>query len=466
MLHTRKMVILTSYFSGETYGLLGPQIAATIIEEETPYECIVLAVAREDDKGGLTRALADYFGSQRPVVGFSTLSGRMDLFDLARELRENGAVTILAGPQADTDFLGEKGWRSHPHRFPGLSQHFSFALHGPAEQIIPYLNGVETLIEQPGFIQLAENGTVFQNPKKPWDGTFLTKVRWGNLFRLKEGTLTAHPVSTAQVLQHLGCPHASRPDSVKIPYPSFMRGGEGRSVTLHLKGCSFCDVAIDKGFHGGLGMETVIAQIEHLPEEKDGRKIPFELINENPLPGLQRLLQALREKGIGLSQVNLTMRADWLTHGEELLVQALRTAREMRIRIFLSSVGFESFDDGILQNLHKGLTVEANLRAVELMRRMKGLFPFQWGYSRGEGAVHGFIHPTPWDTADTGERIRKVMDRHRLESDILPNHSVPLIIHHASGLGDWIREIEEREALRFQRYGSVIGWWEEALLKE
>ena len=212
-------------------------------------------------------------------------------------------------------------------------------------------------------------------------------------------------------------------------------------------------------------MDSVISQIEHLPEDHEGRKIPFELINENPLPGLPRLLSGVREKGIDLSQVNLTMRADWLVRGEEPLREALAKARQMRIRVLVSSVGFESFDDGILQYLHKGLTVESNLRAVALMRRMKTLFPFQWAYSRSDGAIHGFIHPTPWDSAETEENIRRVVERNQLQSDILPNHSVPLIIHHASGLGDWIREIEEREGVRFKRYGSVIGWWEEALLR-
>jgi hypothetical protein len=409
--------------------------------------------------------LADYFGAARPLVGFSTLSGRMDLFDLARELKEQGAVTILAGPQADTDFLGEKGWRSHLHRFPGLSEHFSFALHGPAEQIVPYLNGEEAPFEKPGFIRLEEN-SIRLVPKKPWDGEHLTKVRWGNLHRLKEGTITPHPVTLAQVLQHIGCPHASQPGAVEIPYPTFLSRGQGQSVSLVLKGCSFCDVAIDKGFHGVLGMEKVMTQIAHLPEDEDGRKIPFELINENPLSGLPRLLRAARENGIALSQVNLTMRADWLTRGEESLREALGIAREMRCRVLLSSVGFESFDEGILRWLHKGLSVETNLRAVELMRRMKSLFPFQWTYSRSEGAVHGFIHPTPWDSPETAENTRRAIERHRLDTDILPSHSVPLIIHHASGLGDWIREIEERENLRFKRYGSVIGWWEEALLKE
>ena len=130
------MAILTSYFEGESYGLLGPQMAATIIQENTSFDCIVVAVTHSDDKALLKKALYGYFGKEKPVIGFSTLSGREDLFALAKELKEEGAVTILAGPQSDVDFLGETGWRNFPHRFQGLSEHFSLALHGPAEQAV------------------------------------------------------------------------------------------------------------------------------------------------------------------------------------------------------------------------------------------------------------------------------------------------------------------------------------------
>jgi len=466
MKHTKKMVIVAGYFAGETYGLLGPQMAATIIEEHTPYECIVIAVDRGDDKTVLKKVLSDYFGAHEPVVGFSTLGGRQDLIELAKGLKQEGAVTILAGPQADTDFRGEKEWRSFTHRFPGLSSSFSFALHGPAEQIIPFLKEPRTTLPAgPGFLLTAEKGAILSNTKKPWDEGFLTRVRWGNLFRLDQGLLTNHPVATAQVLQQIGCPHASRPRQIEIDYPVSMQKVKKQRVQLLLRGCSFCDVAIDKGFHGVLDREKVLAQISGLPEAEDGRKIAFELINENPLPGLPHILTQAGERDLRLSQVNLTMRADWLVQGEKQLREALAIARKMRIRILLSSVGFESFDDEILKNLHKGSTVEMNLLAVRLMRRLKELFPFQWAYSKAEGAVHGFIHPTPWDTKETAAHIGKAMDMYRLASDILPNRSVPLIIHHASSLGEWIREVETREEVRFERYGSVIGWWEEAMLK-
>ena len=71
---------MASYFTRETYGLLGPQMAATLIQEHTPYDCIVIALAREDDKTILKEALAQYFGTERPIIGFALLSGREDLF--------------------------------------------------------------------------------------------------------------------------------------------------------------------------------------------------------------------------------------------------------------------------------------------------------------------------------------------------------------------------------------------------
>lgn len=458
----RKMAIISSYLPGETYGLLGPQIAAGTIEENTGYDCIVIAVTREDDKGALKRVLADYFGPEMPIVGFSMLSGRMDLFLFARELKEEGAITILAGPQADVDFTGETDWQSHPHRFEGLSKHFSLALHGPAEQIIPFLRNPEgrDWREGPGFLYLDERGRLTRNKAQPWDRRFRAKVLWKSLFHLGKTGMEPVDITLGQVLEHVGCPHAAKTRWVQIDHPVFLSPLGKKRVGIHSKGCSFCDVAVDKGFHGSLDKETVLAQIQQLPERDDGRKIPFELINENALLGLPGLLREVRARGILLSQINLTLRADWFLRGEVFLKEALDLAKQMNIRILLSSMGFESFDDRILANLNKGLDVETNLTAIRLMRRIKEEFPDQWGYERSEGSVHGFIHPTPWDTLDTERNNKQTISLYALEKDILPDRSVPLIIHHASALGDWMREVERMEAIEFKREASIIAWWQ------
>ena len=91
---------------------------------------------------------------------------------------------------------------------------------------------------------------------------------------------------------------------------------------------------------------------------------------------------------------------------------------------------------------------------------MKTEFPDHWRYSREEGAVHGFIHPTPWDTKETEANNQKVINLYGLPLDILPERSIPLIIHHASALGDWIRDVETKEGIQFKREGTIIGWWQ------
>jgi hypothetical protein len=461
-----KTAIIASYFSGETYGLLGPQMAATVIRENTPFDCIVIAVTRDDDKILLKKALADYFQKARPIIGFSTLSGRKDLFSFAGELKDDGVVTILAGPQADVDYLGEKNWQDYPHRFAGLSNYFSFSLHGPAEQAIDLFQNLDQKgwQENPGLLYLNKYQKVIQNPKFNWDEKFLRKVSWDNIYRLEKSALMPHKITTGQVLQQMGCPYAARQKSIEIDYPAYLNNHN--KVRLHSKGCSFCDVAVDKGFYGALSINTVIDQILCLPETTDGRKIPFELINENPLPDLPALLGEARSKGINLSQINLTMRADWFIKGDEHLIKALQLAENMEMRIILTSMGFESFDDMILRNLNKGVNVETNLKAVHLMRQLKDDFPSHFGYLRNEGGNHGFIHPTPWDSKETSDNMQKVVDLYALPADILPDHSTPLIIHHASALGDWIREIERKEGVLFKRYDSIIGWWEESLLSD
>ncbi|MGD8302765.1 MAG: hypothetical protein PVI55_10115 [Desulfobacterales bacterium] len=458
----RKMVIVTSYFKGEAYGLLGPQMAATIIEDNCNCECMVIAVSRDDDPAVLKKALADYFGVDRPIVGFSALSGREDLFSLAADLKDDGVITILAGPQANVDFTGEKGRQAYPHRFKGLWKSFSYALQGPAEQVIPLLSSLDTsdVSSIPGLL-LAETGGRFrQNAPRAWDPKYLGKVHWDNIYIIAEEGLTPLKIATGQVLQHIGCPHAARTNTSRIDYPASLSTGQAKTIKLPLRGCSFCDVAVDKGFHGTLDTETVIRQISYLPQSPDGRKIPFELINEYPLPILQNLLKAVYARDIEISQLNLTLRADGLISGIQHLKSLLSMAASRGIFVLLSSIGFESFDDRILRNLNKGLSVAENLQAIRLMRDLKAQFGETFGYASREGANHGFIHPTAWDTEETAAEIQKIISLYGLQNDILPPHSTPLVIHHASALGDWIREIEQREGLLWPRYGSIIGWWD------
>ena len=287
-------------------------------------------------------------------------------------------------------------------------------------------------------------------------------MNWQNLFRLGPEGIESVTINDAQVVQQLGCPYAAKSAAVSIDYPTtlhdtpFLKQGE---ISLTASGCSFCDVARDKGFAGTLSLETVVAQIRNLPENQERRKIPFELVNEFPFPLLPQLLRTTAECGISISQIYMVTRADWLIREKERFRSALNLARAMGVRILLSSVGFESFSNVVLGNLNKGYSVDTNLSAVTIMRQLKEEFRENFFYKTAEGAVHGFIHPTPWDSADTDREIKRTVSIYSLDRDILPPRSTPLIIHHACGLGTWIRELERRERIELKRRGSIIEWW-------
>jgi hypothetical protein len=231
-------------------------------------------------------------------------------------------------------------------------------------------------------------------------------------------------------------------------------------MTICQKGCSFCDVAADKGYMGGVNEAAIKEQLLCLPDGPDGRKIPFELIDESPLFRLAGIFELADELSIELSQINLTLRADYLLKGLKPLESALKIATKKNVRILLSSIGFESFDDTILKNLNKGVNRQTNLDAIRAIRSLKPKYPAHFGYLKEEGANHGFIHPTPWDNPTVSYEINKTISMYQLSLDILPNHSTPLIIHHASGLADWIRQIELKENVEFVRVGTTIGWWQ------
>jgi hypothetical protein len=458
------MFILANYASTEEgYGLLGPQMAATIIQNNTGYDCVVVAVGHDSNKESIKKNLVHLAGNERPIIGFSSLGGRPDLWELARELKAEGAVTVLGGPQADVDYMGETGWEQYPHRFPGVKDSFSLALQGPAEQLIPFFNSQGKDVPEKIYGAIfTRNGRCHINKRDKWNPDFLTKVNWENLYRLGSSGLEPLSVTSAQVVQQIGCPYAARTQRVSIDYPTNLKGApfnKRGQISLSLRGCSFCDVARDKGFGGKLSLDNVLAQITNLPDDAEGRKIPFELINEAPLTTLPELLLAINQQKIKISQIELVSRADWLIMGEERLLAALDLAKDMRVRVLMSAVGFESFANSILRNLNKGYTVDTNLSAVKLMRQLKEEFPDNWFYATADGASHGFIHPTPWDSTETEREMSSIIFAYGLNRDILPKVSIPLIIHHACGLADWVRELEMREGITLNRRASIIEWW-------
>jgi len=433
-------MIIFTHHTGEPHGILGAQVAATFLERRLSIPSIVVGIEREFSRDRLLRFTAEYYAGKDKVVAFSHLCGRKDIISLAQELKQEGFCTILAGPQARQDYHGEPDIDSCPHRFRGLKSIADIAFQGPVDGLrLDHLSMTGVLLEH------------------PWTRDLFLEVDWANLYTFSE-SIKKIDIHLGQVLNAIGCPYAGNLQVVTLPPPTDLMERGMAELDVQSEGCIFCDVARDKGYHGPVERASVMAQITGLPEV-DGKKIPFELIDEYPIRSLGKLLDDTERHGIKLSQINLVCRVDDINAHASHLPEILSIARRQDVRMMFASIGFESFSDRLLQYFCKGITVAEIVKCVETLRRLKDEFRNHLLYRRDEGANHGFIRPTPWDDSETMRETDSNIFLHRLFEDILPEHSTPLIIHHASYLGDWVREIESKTGLTFSREGTWIEWW-------
>jgi hypothetical protein len=437
-------MIIFTHHTGEPYGILGAQLAATFLERKLSIPSIVVGIERDFSKQQLLHFLEEYYVKKERVVAFSHLCGRKDLLDLVQELKQEGFITVLGGPQARQDYNGEPNSDSYSHRFRGLKSMVNIGFQGPVDGLRPeHLDMRGALLEY------------------PWTKNIFLGIDWSNIYTFSE-TLKKLDVRLGQVLNAIGCPYTEKVHRVMLPPPINLRERGIPELEIGTRGCIFCDVSRDKGYHGAVEPDRAMTQIAGLPE-LDGRKIPFELIDEYPIRSLGRVLEDAEKNEIKLSQINLVCRVDDInTHASD-LGEILSLARRQDVKIMFASIGFESFCDRLLQYFCKGITLEDIVKCVDTLRRLKDRFGNHFLYRRDEGANHGFIRPTPWDDGETMMEMDRNIFLHRFFEDIVPEHSTPLIIHHASYLGDWIRQIESTTGITFGREGTWIEWWNPAL---
>jgi hypothetical protein len=433
-------MILITHHTGEPHGIMGAQVAATFFERKLSIPSIVVGIMRDFSRERLLHFIDEYYAGKNRVIAFSHLCGRQDIIDLVQKLKQEGFTTLLGGPQTRQDYNGEPDTDSHPHRFKGLKSFVDIAFQGPVDVLRP-----EDLGRQGHLLNY------------PWTNDIFLETDWSNLYTFSD-TLKKFDVRLGQVLNMIGCPYFGKGLTVTLPSPVDLGERGIPDVEIRSEGCIFCDVSRDKGYHGSVGRDKLMAQIKGLPEV-DGRKIPFELIDEYPIRSIGRLMEDTERHEIRLSQINLVCRVDDINDHASDLAEVLSLARRRNIKIMFASIGFESFCDRLLHFLCKGITVADIVKCVETLRRLKDDFGNHLLYRRDEGASHGFIRPTPWDDGETMQETDRNIFLHRFFDDILPEYSTPLIIHHASYLGDWIRKIEMTTDITFRRSGTWIEWW-------
>ena len=241
-------MIIFTHHSGEPHGILGAQVAATFIQEKLSIPVVVVGIERDFLKEQLLRFIEESYAGRERVVAFSHLCGRKDILGLIQELKERGFMTILGGPQARQDYYGEPEADSRPHRFRGLKSIVDLALQGPVDGVrSEHLGMRDEVVEY------------------PWTKDIFLDIDWSNLYTFRD-TLRKLEVRLGQVLNSIGCPYAGKAQTIILPPPVNLREKNIPDMEVRSQGCIFCDVSRDKGYHGSVERNKVIAQILGLPE--------------------------------------------------------------------------------------------------------------------------------------------------------------------------------------------------------
>nr|MBC8438549.1 hypothetical protein [Candidatus Desulfobacula maris] len=85
---------------------------------------------------------------------------------------------------------------------------FSFAIHGPAQQIIPILSsGFDKDISKcDGVLCRDINGRISETPSIAWDDTWFSEVDWQTLYVLKGSAFEPLTITTASLGQQANSP--------------------------------------------------------------------------------------------------------------------------------------------------------------------------------------------------------------------------------------------------------------------
>jgi len=160
-------MIIFTHHTGEAHGILGAQVAATFFQRKLSIPSIVVGIERDFSRERLLHFIDEYYAGKEKVIAFSHLCGRKDLIGLAQELKQEGFVTLLDGPQAHRDYFGEPEADFHPHRFRGLKSIIDIAFQGPVDGFSSeHLGIVGTLLEH------------------SWIKNIFLEVDWSNIYTL------------------------------------------------------------------------------------------------------------------------------------------------------------------------------------------------------------------------------------------------------------------------------------------
>ncbi|MFC1920977.1 hypothetical protein ACFLYQ_04550 [Chloroflexota bacterium] len=93
MIYEAQSLIPYELLRNVRHGLLGQQMVATIIQNNTDYECLVIGVGHDFYKEALKKNVTYLTSGDRQIVGFSNLGGRPELYNLKSDPNQENNIT-------------------------------------------------------------------------------------------------------------------------------------------------------------------------------------------------------------------------------------------------------------------------------------------------------------------------------------------------------------------------------------
>lgn len=440
------------------------QLAATIVEKYGGYPSAVFEM--DIEKPIKVETFIDYvkdqLGVERPVFGFSVCGGIQfsSLLGLSRLLNERGYFSFIAGPGSKDYYFPEVGWRNYENKFQGNHDKFDFLLYGPAEQAIPVLRDIRSGGDYTSHngVGLVLNGEKVLNPQSKVDLDFLAEVNWSNVYSITSKGVRPRRVGMGVVLAQWGCPYASKRNIIEINPPNGLES-IGKTA-IDVQGCTFCGYAAEIPKAHTLPLEHILAQVSAVPMIEG--KSSFFLIHQYPLSVLGKIIE---KSSVSIGEIAITLRPDHLVRNSAVVEETIQEAYRKGIEIKVYCVGFESFLPKILTFLNKGVTVEQNFEAISLLFKLAEKYPKNFNVKSG---AHGWIFPTPWHSEEDMRSELKVVKSNGWVKNLFDDNVIDreLVISHTDYLADWIRSIEDKIGIRFQRNElGLIEWYTEAAQK-
>ncbi|MFC1632325.1 hypothetical protein ACFL2I_07205 [Candidatus Omnitrophota bacterium] len=156
-------------------------------------------------------------------------------------------------------------------------------------------------------------------------------------------------------------------------------------------GCSFCAYYSYAALPVDETVNCLMRQLRFLQKRYGYEE--FALGSEYPFRFMLKLINQIIKEKLKIKQLYLRSRPDWINQHRKRLIEILKLAKAINLKINLWQVGFESFFQKDLDIYNKGCRVSENWKTVKLISNLQERYPKDF---LSHPTSHGYLTINPW----------------------------------------------------------------------